>query len=83
MADRTTHRREAKKARAKFDKLSALFNEGAPARERVRMSDTWVKRSRANPGDMHKGKPNKGRDAGCAQPATLKPSGTFKRVQHA
>lgn len=83
MADRETHRRRYKKTAAKFAKIQALFDEGAPAKDKRKMSDTWTKRSNGNPGDLHKPRQNKGRDAGCAQPATLKPSGTFKRVQHA
>lgn len=54
MADRETHRRRYAKTAAKFEKLQALHNAGAPAKDKRKMSDTWTKRTPTNVTGFHK-----------------------------
>lgn len=82
MADRETERRRYAKTAAKFAKLQALHDTGAPVKEKRKLSENWQNRRSGHGAEFRVGSVGK-RDAGCAQPATLKPSGTFKRVQHA
>lgn len=83
MADRETERRRYKKTAAKFAKLQALFEAGAPTADRRKMSDTWVKRQNNNATGMHKPGDKQGRDAGVQERKAPEGTGVFKRVRHA
>lgn len=82
MADRETERRRYKKTAAKFAKLQALHESGAPVKEKRKMSDNWQNRRSGSGAAFRVGEVGK-RDAGVSASPELKPSGTFKRVQHA
>lgn len=80
MADRTTQRRAAAKARAKFDKLQALFDAGASPKERRAMSDSWQKRASNNTGDLQRKQRRNPRDAGVSAGVSVpKGTGQFKK----
>lgn len=85
MADRITERRRYAKTAAKFARIETLREQGEHKTIR-KASDTWTKRERRNPGDLHKPQdPKPYKDAGCVptQPTGLQRKGAPVRVKGA
>ena len=82
MADRETERRRYAKTAAKFAKLQALHEVGAPAKEKRKLSDNWQNRRSGNGAAFRVGEVGK-RDAGVKQTQELKGTGVLQRVRHA
>lgn len=82
MADRETERRRYAKTAAKFAKLQALHDTGAPVKEKRKLSENWQNRRSGHGAEFRVGTVGK-RDAGVANMPELKPSGIVKRVRYA